>query len=180
MNERSITMAASCADSKGRSRPPMNGVVWFGSCLIVFGAASVWDGLRIRIGLRVPGAFDVLGPDGYMIGLGAILVLLGVMLAVAGARIRMAAADEEPAESRPASFVPMLGVTAGYAVTIVIVGYLVATVLFFVQAFYLQRAMSRAATLPVSIVLSLLLYGGFVAVADMPLPKGLFPLPDLW
>ena len=51
-----------------------------GFCMFVFAVASFWDGMRITRTLRVPGAFDLIGPDRYIMGVAVLVGLLGAGL----------------------------------------------------------------------------------------------------
>lgn len=148
--------------------------VVLGFVFIIFGAASAWDGFRITNTVRTPGVFDLVGPDRYLLALGALLAILGAVMI--GSVMRSAPAGDAVAVSTNNGsrvHVWLFALTSAYVGAILIAGYAAATLLFFVLAFRLLGLRDWRRNLPTAVALAVIYYVLFIHLADMPLPKGL-------
>ena len=145
-----------------------------GGLFIVGGTATVWDALRITKTFRIPGAFDPLGPDRYLLLLAVLLLILGTALLLAAWRTPMTvpacSGGDEGNSSRVALLVALL---TGYLVAILVLGYPTATFVFFVAAFLIMGIRGWTRLLVSSVILAGAFSTIFYIGADMPLPKGI-------
>ena len=59
-------------------------VALMGLSFLVFGAISIWDALRISGTVRLRGTLDLVGPDGYLLGVAVLLIVVGFLLLIQG------------------------------------------------------------------------------------------------
>jgi hypothetical protein len=145
-----------------------------GSIFIVLAGISFWDGYRIMTTLRRPGVYDGLGPDRYLLVVGAMMLLLGVALAVQGAREyrqRTAPAADDQASNR---HLWLLATICGYAFLIWFLGYAAATLAFFIAALWIMGQRNWRWNLPSAVALTVAYYFMFEYAADISLPQGVF------
>lgn len=149
--------------------------ILLGALFVVFAAVSFWDGYRIATTLRRPGVYDGLGPDRYLIAVGAVILVLGIALAVQGFLEMQRAApkseEEEPASRR---HLWLLAAICGYAVLIWFLGYAASTLLFFIAALWIMGHRDWRWNLSSSVALTLAFFLLFEYAADISLPKGVF------
>ncbi|MFZ4808401.1 MAG: tripartite tricarboxylate transporter TctB family protein [Hyphomicrobiaceae bacterium] len=143
--------------------------------LIVVGAVSVQDGLRLQAAERAQSMYDEVGPDRYMMGLGALLVLAGLALFFDRRPERVAAAAPEGG-SRVPGFVALLVTVVVYALAMPWLGYTLATLAFFVVGFRVAGVASVARCAVYGLAASGFSYWLFVRMAGMPLPRGVLDL----
>jgi putative tricarboxylic transport membrane protein len=146
-----------------------------GITLIVFSAASIVDAARISTNLRQPGVFDIVGPDRYLLGAGALLLVLGVGLVYQGANQLLGRAPRisvHTADSGSNTHLWLLGSIVLYAMLMPTVGYVIATLVFFLTAFRVMGMRNWAWILGSAVVVTASLAIIFTYAADMPLPRG--------
>lgn len=143
----------------------------FGGLLALFGAILVWDGWRLGREARPDGMFDDLGPDRYMMLLGGLLLAAGITIAVQAKG--GAVTWRRPVLWPLSSPVVFTLVMAGYALLTPLLGYTLATFLFFVAAFQLAHPRRWPVTVGISAAATAISYVLFVQLSDMPLPRGL-------
>jgi hypothetical protein len=140
--------------------------------LLAAGALSIWDGWRLSRDERPQALFDVVGPDRYLIGLGVVLAILGLLhMTTALARVDNAGAPDEGTNTRTAF--ALAGLTILYAAAIAVLGYALATAVFLVAAFKAMAMRSLGRAVLASLAATAVFVVIFVFVADMPLPRGL-------
>lgn len=145
--------------------------------MVALGALSAWEGWRIRSTARQPGAFDLVGPDGYFIGVAFLLIGLGIAVLTAQPGVRALPAETTRRGSWRGEHVALFGLCVLYAALLATLGYLPATVLFFVAAFRLLGSTATwKANLLLSAALGATMYLVFERFAQMPLPKGMLGL----
>lgn len=147
----------------------MSDRLW-GLGLILIGAILTWDGRRLWQDERADSMFDVLGPDRYIILMGGLLILTGIVIGLSKT-VPAGAARQDIGKSylTPAVFTVALSV---YALIIPWLGYTGATFLFFVAAFFLAGRRNIVPTLVTSTISAACFYLLFPYLADMPLPRG--------
>ena len=142
-----------------------------GALLGLLGAGSVVEAWRITQEVREAGNFDAIGPDRYLMGLGVLMAVIGLWMA-----LRPPAADQFgslPAQrSVGATFCVTVGLTAALALALPYIGFAPASFLFLTIMFrhfgewsWLRSAAASAATAGVFYVV-------FIWLADLPLPHG--------
>jgi hypothetical protein len=150
--------------------------------LVIFGAWSIQDGYRIQHTVRRPGMFDAIGPDRYIMVLGALLIGLGIAY---GLSSRAALATATPGESPQTARAPALqritvALVLAFALYVLIVpvtGYLLATLVFFCASYWTMGVRSIR-SLAAAAVLSAAAYAViFIGLSDMPLPRGMLGSP---
>lgn len=141
-----------------------------GGFFVLFGALSLWEARRITAEYRKPGAFDVLGPDNFLLGLGVVLTLLGALMVFPGLSRPRSTGENPPL----LPFLPttMLAMVCAYSAAMPFAGYLLATALFFPPAFWLLGIREWRRSLAASAAALLLFHLLFIRFADMPLPRG--------
>ncbi len=147
----------------------MSDRVW-GVCLIIIGVIIVWNGWLLGQNERATSMFDVLGPDRYIILIGALIIFSGILIALSRPANAASAGTGERSLA-PTTFSIALSV---YAATIPWLGYTTATFFFFVGAFLLAGRRNIISTLVISVISTASFYLLFIYFADMPLPLGIF------
>lgn len=145
-----------------------------GAIFIVLSGVSLWDGYRIATTLRRPGVYDSLGPDRYLIMVGALILVLGLALVWYGWRTLrrgQPAASEELASNRHWW---LLATMCAYAFLIWMLGYAPATLAFFVASLWIMGQRDWRWNLPSAIVLTVAFVLMFDYAADISFPKGVF------
>lgn len=142
----------------------------WGGFLTILGAIWVWDGWRLGVAQRGQAMFDSLGPDRYIILMGGLLVLTGLIIAFSKPEVE----DGDIGEVEGSKLTPFLFllVLAGYALLLPWFGYTLSTFLFFVAAYYLAGRRRIFGTLVASAVTAALFFLIFPYFSDMSLPRG--------
>jgi putative tricarboxylic transport membrane protein len=140
--------------------------------MIAFGGFAVVDGFRVQANERPDAMFDDIGPDRYIMGLGGVLALIGLLMMFERRPVEaLAGGDAERASGVP-PYVLLLAITAVYALAIPYVGYTIATIVFLVLAFWIAGVTSLVRSLVYGVVTSALFWWLFVRLTAMPLPRG--------
>jgi hypothetical protein len=146
-----------------------------GIAFLIFGAASVADALRIRSTIRLRGTLDYVGPDGYLIGVGVLLLIVGALLIPAGVMAYRRArvnGDARTAEEGGYAHFALIAAMLAYAVAMPVLGYAASTLAFLIAVFRIMGVRSWTRTIVGSVVLSVVFFVSFTVVADLPLPSG--------
>jgi len=145
-----------------------------GLVLVLGGVLAIWDGLRVTREMREISSFDAIGPDRYLMGVGVLLIVAGVLYLIFAPPPEP---PDTPADApRPLGLPMWLVLTAlmlGYAGAILAAGYAVATALYFVLALRVMGIESWRRTIVPAIVAAAVYWLLFARLADMSLPKGL-------
>jgi hypothetical protein len=144
----------------------------WGWALVLIGAVMARDGWRLWRDERGDGMFDVLGPDRYIILMGGLLMLSGLIIALSKPAYAVAGGEEEERGSHRVPFV-FVALLAVYALITPLLGYTGATFLFFLAAYYLAGRRKLVPTLLTSAFSAACFYVLFPYFADMPLPRGI-------
>jgi hypothetical protein len=122
--------------------------------------------------MRNPGAFDALGPDGYLLIIGSVMLLLAIAYSLYALRRESAAVEVRSG----AVHLGLIGLTlislAFYAMLIPIAGYPVATMLFFYVLFRLFGVTSRSLSIVLSLTGAAVFWLLFVRFGNLPMPTG--------
>ena len=143
--------------------------------LAAVGLWSIADGYRLTVEAREASGFDALGPDRFIIVLGAIILSLGAFYirearAEAAGALSIASSDENRTGTN--RFYLMALAFAAYIIIAPFGGYVLSTVLFFLVAYWLMdlRGVARCITATVVTVTAFTLV--FVVFAGIPMPLG--------
>ena len=149
-------------------------VIIEGILLLVIGLLSMAEGLRLSIYKDPHVLYDLLGPGLYVILLGIGLLTTGVVYFIVNYRrfliIEKVAVSKEM-RIRMFSTVIVLVI---YLFLISIVGYLVATIVFFSLEFRVIGIKSWPLIFILSMVLSAVYYFVFIQYCSMIFPRGIF------
>lgn len=151
------------------------GRIW-AFAFLTFGAVWCWDGWRLETMQRADSMFDELGPDRYLVVLGAI------MLAVGASLLLKPPPSPVPAGLTPSSsfwWPPRPPVTftlalCAYTLAIPLIGYAIATFLFFLVVYPLAGRRAPVPVLAYSALTAVAFYVIFDRLSDMALPDGPF------
>ena len=139
-------------------------------------AGGLRDAWRLSGVLREGGAFhSAMGPDTYLAVVSATLLLCGVWNLIRTRRedgVRRAAEEAEPG-GRLGPVARVALVMLAYVATFPILGYLLATLIFFPVAFFVFGVRPWKKSLIVGVVVTAVFYVLFAHFAELPLPKGL-------
>ena len=145
-----------------------------GFILLAIGMGSVAEALRLIV-YKVPGVlYDALGPGFYLLIIGTCLLITGASHLLHNYHEynteKVVTADEKM-RTRMIATVLICGI---YAILIDYVGYLLATVFFFVAEFRLFGVKSLLANIALSLLLTATNYILFVKLCGLIFPEGVF------
>jgi hypothetical protein len=148
----------------------------WGLALVAIGSLWMWDGWSLWQSQRSDHMFDVLGPDRYLMLVGGLLIMCGVIIGLQNIKGQAAAAREQeefvlPYLNAPKAFALLMTV---YAVIIPVLGYALSTLLFFMAAYTMAGRQGTIKTAMTSVLSAGLFYVIFETLAHMSLPKGIF------
>lgn len=144
-----------------------------GLLFMALSVVSIADGWRITSDVRDGANFDPIGPDRYLMIVSATLLVIGLWLVVGVRPVAVGVpAKATPRVWPPSNFVLVLLTLSIFAFAIPWVGFLVACLGFFVIMFRLLSDWNWTVTLGAAVITSLAFYGGFIRLADLPMPKG--------
>ncbi len=158
-----------------RSGGAMTRLVVEAALLAIVGLWSVADGYRLTLDAREASGFDALGPDRFIMVLGAVLVVLGALYlreARAQAAAAQPAAQSGESHAGASRFYLMALAFAAYIIVAPFGGYVLTTALFFLAAYWLMdvRGVVRCVMATVVTVAAFALV--FVVFAGIPMPLG--------
>lgn len=149
-----------------------------GFALVTFAVVSVWDAARITSTLRMPGAFDLVGPDRYLLGVSILIGGLGagLLLQAVGEmkKARAVASTDSKQEPESNRHILLIGLVLLYALVMPVTGYLVATFLFVFATFKVMGMQDWRWIFTSAVATTVGFYLAFVKLADMSLPRGLW------
>ena len=148
--------------------------------VIALAGLGLTDAWRLSESVRAGGAFhDVVGPDRYLIVLSLGLVVCGVCNLIGSLKAIRCHDHKPPGE--PAKKEGKLNLVVLVAVMLILytaafplLGYLLATAIFFPVIYFIFGLRPWTKSVIVGILTAALFYVIFAYFSDMPLPKGLF------
>ena len=147
------------------------------SIVVIFLAAlGIADALRLSSVIRPGGTFhDVIGPDRYLGAISAGLLLCGIWALAKNLKIARSPLikKEEGGGSQVNQVVLVAFVLVLYALTMPIVGYLLATAFFFPVIYFIFGVRPWLRSILIGLSTTAVFYAIFEYFAEMPLPKGL-------
>jgi hypothetical protein len=147
-----------------------------GALFLLLGLVSVADGWRIAQQAREGANFDAIGPDRYLIALGAAMLLAGLWRLLRGPpqqTDREAAVPDRDAGATW-SLLLTLAMLVAFALLVPVLGFSPTCFLFVAAQLRVLGGWSWWLSLAVAAPIALAFHAAFITLADMPLPKGYF------
>jgi putative tricarboxylic transport membrane protein len=145
--------------------------------VILLAALGLADAWRLSNLVRAGGTFhDVIGPDRYLGFISAGLLICGIWDLVAGLKLRKPLQGKrgEGGGSQVNQVVLVAFLLFAYTFAIPMLGYLLATFIFFPVIYFIFGVRPWPKSVIVGLITAGLFYAIFAHFAEMPLPKGLF------
>jgi len=146
--------------------------------IVIAGALSIGDGIRLVLKQDLQ-TQDVLGPGFYSVGLGAILVIVGFihflteLRGAAGIRNKPFVAPTADEKTFRKMMISMVIVMIAYILLMDFVGYLVASVIFFLLVNRIVGFRSWLGNLGVTALMTAAFYLIFVSWLGIVFPRGM-------
>jgi hypothetical protein len=147
-----------------------------GILFVLAGIVSIVDGWRIATEARQQANFEAIGPDRYLFGLAALMLVGGLwrLLAHPGPAAESHRAVAAHATGTMATVATTVVMLAGFAALTPAIGFSLACLLFLIAQFALLSGWPWWKNIAVAAVAAFALHAAFIWFADMPLPKGYF------
>jgi hypothetical protein len=141
--------------------------------LVGIGGLGIWEGLRLNLLPDTQSIHKAIRPGSYILIVGICLVVTGISYFLKHFRQKKSAkiAVGEAWKGRGVGMLLVLGI---YTVLIGVVGYLLASVVFFLLEFRVVGIRSWAQTAGLTVVLVGIYYVVFVYLCSMSFPEGIF------
>jgi hypothetical protein len=145
-----------------------------GIFFMLLGAVSVVDGWRIAQQAREGANFDAIGPDRYLMALGALMLSAGVWRLLSRAEPYTKPQTAIPDRDAGATWklALTLGMLAAFAALVPVLGFSLTCFLFLAAQLRVQGDWPWWLSLAVAAAIALAFDVAFVRFADMSLPKG--------
>jgi hypothetical protein len=147
----------------------VEGIIFLG-----LSSLSVIEGLRMIYQQDSLKVLEMFGPDAYILSLGIILLVLGVIHIAVHYREAGPAKEVKTDVEMRWKAVKLITAVLIYAALIHAAGYALATPIFFSAAFRIVGVKSWPLNLILSLVLSAVFYMVFVVYCNMTFPRGIF------
>jgi hypothetical protein len=135
------------------------------------GIVASFDSWRITESVRPTGNFDAIGPDRYLAILSGLMIVLGLALAL---RPQTDGPSSDWSDLRrwpPADYLVVAVILAAYIWAIPLIGFSVATLLFFIALYRLLGSWSWQRTMGYAVFTTVFIYVVFIYFCDLSLPK---------
>jgi hypothetical protein len=159
---------------KTGKKPMRIAVFTEGALLLVVSLVGLAEGLRLVIYKDPYTLYDPLGPGFYIIAISIGILTIGIVHLLSHSK-KLFALEEMPVDKKMR--IKMMSTVAAcviYIFLIRIIGYPLATILFFFLEFRIQGIKSWPGIAVLSLVLSALYYLVFVKYCSMVFPRGIF------
>ena len=145
-----------------------------GIFFMLLGAVSIVDGWRIAQQSREGANFDAIGPDRYLMALGALMLTAGAWRLLGRPELyaKPQAAMPERDEGATSKLVLTLGMLAAFAALVPVLGFSLTCFLFLAAQLRLQGDWPWWLSLRVAAPIALAFDVAFIRFADMSLPRG--------
>ena len=142
-------------------------------CMLL-GAVSVVDGWRIAQQAREGANFDAIGPDRYLMALGALMLVAGLwrLLSSAERQTEPKGAAGDRTAGAMSDLVLTLAMLAAFAVLTPILGFSLSCLLFLTAQLRLLGSWPWWKSAGAATAIALAFHVTFIRFADMSLPKG--------
>jgi len=145
-----------------------------GVLLVVLGLVALEGGLRLIIYKDAHVLYDPMGPGPYITAVGVGLMTIGVVYLVRNYR-KPSTMDGVPVDSKTRiRIMSTIAACALYIFLIRIIGYLLATIIFFFLEFRIEGNKSWPLVVVLSLILSAFYYLIFVQWCSLVFPRGIF------
>jgi hypothetical protein len=139
----------------------------------LLGAVSLIEGWHITKTAREGANFDAIGPDRYLMALGALLIVVGLWLAIRPPQ----SADEAPAsylsgEART-TLIVCIAMLAAFTLAMPYAGFTLGCFVFLAVLFRYLSDWSWPRSTAAAALTSAFFYVGLIRLADVPLPSGM-------
>lgn len=143
-----------------------------GILVIVMGTSSLVYGIKLERLRGVKIQFDALGPGNYSLGIGIVLIILGVIYMMF--EYRKGLVEEKLVDKRlRRKMISLIVILAVYCFLMNIIGYLLASIIFFISVFRVVGFRSWLYILGLSVGISVSYYIIFVRLLGMVFPQGI-------
>jgi putative tricarboxylic transport membrane protein len=146
--------------------------------IVLVGVLSITDGTRLVFKEELQ-TYDVLGPGFYSVAIGSVLIIIGLIYFVSE-RKKVLSTAKKPAVSQPLgtgeykkTMVGMIVVMIAYILLMDLVGYLLATVVFFLLINRIVGFRSWLTNLGITALMTATFYLVFVSWLGIIFPRGL-------
>jgi hypothetical protein len=144
-----------------------------GVLFIALGVLSMVDGWRVAEQARPTGNFDAIGPDRYMMGLGALMLIAGLWRFLSRPETEPQGRAGTSSDELPTLSLA-LGLFAAFAFAVPYIGYSPACFLFLAALLWVLSGWPWWKAIAVAVPIAIVFHVAFVDLADMPFPKGYF------
>jgi hypothetical protein len=144
-----------------------------GILIIVFGLISTAEGFRLIIDKDPYALYDSLGPGSYILVLGISLIILGIVHIMINYRKLPKMESVEIGKGMRIQMLSTVIVLAIYTYLIGIVGYLIATLIFFLSEFRILGIKSWRNNLILTLIFTVTYYAVFIEFCGMVFPRGI-------
>lgn len=141
-----------------------------GILILIMGIYCIVEGFRL-VAMEKAYLHDLFGPGRYIFGLGVVLIILGVIYVLYN--IRRGIEGGKPAWEMSGKVVSMVGLMALYVLLIPIIGYLPASLTFFLTIHRVFGFRSWLINIFLSVGISISFYVVFIIFLHVALPKGM-------
>jgi putative tricarboxylic transport membrane protein len=146
-----------------------------GLLLLVIGLVSMVEGLRLIIYKNPEILYDVLGPGFYVLGISILLMVTGIVyLFINYRKVPSMGKALETNKKMRIRMMNMIVVFAIYIFLIDIIGYLVATIIFFLLEFRLVGFKSWVHNVILTLIVTIVYYIVFIHYCSLTFPRGIF------
>ncbi len=146
--------------------------------LFIVGLLSIGEGIRLVLAEKLQ-LYDVLGPGFYNIGMGAILIVVGIIYLISQLKKRPQATPKPSAGNEyKLKMASMVGALALYIFLLDYIGYFFSSILFFILIKKIVGIRSWLRNLAAGMAMAIIFYVVFVKWLDMIFPQGVWIWPS--
>jgi len=149
-------------------------VLMEGILVLIFALVTMVEGLRLILSKDPTVLHDPLGPGIYVLVLGLGLMAVSFAHFVTGRRRLPGKERVAASKKRRVQLFSSIGILALYILLVHFVGYLVATLTFFLLELKVSGVKSWRNNIILTLILTIIYYVVFVKVCGMVFPKGIF------
>jgi putative tricarboxylic transport membrane protein len=148
------------------------------ACVLALGAFSISEGIRLVLGAKLH-KYDIIGPGFYSIGMGAVLIIAALTYFLSehkkAVKIEGETAVEPSAEQSGymKKMMAMIAVMIVYLILMTLIGYLLATFVFFLLINRIAGFRSWLTAFGVTVLMTACFYLIFVVGMGILFPRGL-------
>lgn len=144
-----------------------------GLMYLLLGAVSLAEGWHITKTVREGANFDAIGPDRYLMALGALLMILGLWLAMRPPQTAGEAQTSFLSARARTNLIMCVAMLAAFTLAMPYVGFTLGCFVFLAVLFRHLSDWSWVRSIAVAALTSAFFYVGLIRLADVPLPSGI-------